>query len=492
IEEVYGLDTRARQYYETQFEILKSRPLAERVIDRLVLTEHQTFKPKQGSWLASVNLSALVALMPFNIPGAASDNTPSTDPVIDATKSYMGDLSVAPVRKTQLVHVRFESADPKLAAAIANAHADAYIESMMDARVDMSQSASSWMTRRLDDLKLALAESEQKLQAFREREKLVDLEGLQSLPAKEINDLSSRLIEVRRELSQAKTAYFQVRQLSDAPVSALSAVPAVLNDALVQRFREASADAESKVAELGKRYGPKHPKMIAAQSELTAANASLAQQIGRVSGSIKTQYDDAQSQERELVRALERAKNQYHDIGRKETDFRSLQQAVESNRQLYDMFYNRIQETAQTDDLQTANARVISPAITPSEPIKPRKKQIVMLAFTLSVMLGISAAFMLEALNNTVKSAEDIEEKIKQAMLGMLPLVKLKNKKASTGHLFFDPKQQGFAESVRTVRTSLSLSSLDTAHKTILVTSSVSGEGKSTTALNLAYAFGQV
>ncbi|NHN39593.1 polysaccharide biosynthesis tyrosine autokinase [Pseudomaricurvus alcaniphilus] len=487
IEEVYGLDTRAQQYYETQFEILKSRPLAERVVDSLALTNHPTFKPEEKSgfnWRS---------LLPFSLSASTpSGDTTAPDPAIAATGEYLANLSIQPVRKTQLVYVNYQSSDPRLAANIANAHATAYIESMMDARVDMTQTAASWMTRRVEDLKQALAKSEANLQEFRERERIVDVDGLQSLPAKEIDELSTRLIQVRSELSRAKTAYLQVRQLQNASAAELSSVPAVMSDPLVKSFRQAIASAESKVAELSRRYGPKHPKMLAAQTELLAANENLARQTRSVMESIKTHYEDALNLEEEISAALTAAKGNYHDIGRKESQFRALQQEVESNRALYDMFYNRIRETAQTDDLKSANARIISPAITPTNPIKPKKKLIVVLAFMVSLMGGVAAAFLLEALDNTIKSVQDVEEKIKQPLLGMVPLVKMKGKESSAGHLFFDSKQHGFSEAIRTVRTGISLTSLDTPYKTILVTSSVSGEGKSTTAVNLAYAFGQM
>jgi polysaccharide biosynthesis transport protein len=490
IEEVYGLDTHAQQYYKTQFEILESRPLAERVINKLVLTDHAEFKPREKSKLFDFDWRSK---LPFTQPiFTTTPEAPARDPAVAATGQYMENLSIAPVRSTQVVHVHYQSADPTLAANIANAHANAYIESMMDARVDMTNSASAWMIQRIEDLRLALSESETSLQIFREQEKIVDLEGLQSLPAKEINELSTRLIEARRELSQAKTAYLQVQQLSNPSIGTLSSVPAVLNDTLVQRFREAGAGAERKVAELGKRYGPKHPKMIAAQSELAAVNESLAHHIGNVTDSIKTKYEDARDQEKELNNALSRAKNQYHEFGRKESQFRALEQEVKTNRALYNMFYNRLQETTQTDGLNSANARIITPAITPTVPIKPKINVIVITVFLISLMAGIMAAFLLETLDNTIKSVQDVEEKLRQPLLGMLPLVKLEGKKAATNPLLFDSKQHGFNEAVRTVRTGISLSNLDNPYQTILVTSSVSAEGKTTTALNLASAFGQM
>lgn len=487
IEEVYGLDTHAQQYYETQFEILKSRPLAERVIVGLGLTQSPEFVGDEPE-ADDAGPSGLARWLPFLAAGGPETRL---DPVYELTEPYLKRLTIAPVRDTQLVHVRFEAADPTLAANIANAHSEAYIESMLDARMDMTQSAASWMTRRLEDLRNNLRESETRLQAYREREELVDVEGLQSLPAREIDELTSRLIEVRRSVSQTKTAYLQVKQLRGASVKELGSLPGVLNDALVQTFRQATAEAEIRVAELGKRYGPRHPKMIAAQSELAAANESLARHIDSVADSIHSQYEEAQAEELSLNAALEDAKDRYHVVGRKGSELRALQQEVESNRQLYEMFYNRIKETSQTNDMQSASARVIAPAIMPMDPEKPDKKLFVVLAFVVSLVLGVVAAFLLDALDNTVKSAEDVEQKLAQPLLGMLPLVDVPEGGEDIP-LFPDKEGSGYAEAMRTVRTGIALSNLDNPYRTVMVTSSVAGEGKTTTSVNLAMTFSRM
>jgi len=484
IEEVYGFDTGAKQYYETQFEILRSRPLAERVIRRLALTENPLFVPEAGE---EAGASGASRWLPFLGPASTQADT---DPVTEVTAPYLKQLTVDPVPDTQLVHVRFESTDPVLAVEVANAHAEAYIDSMLDARMEVTERAESWMRRRLDELRDNLQLSEQRLQAFREQEQLVDVDGLQSLPAKEIDELSSRLIEVRRQVSQSKNAYMQVQQLRDASVSLseLTSLPGVLNDSLVQTFRHATAEAEIEVAELAKRYGPGHPKMIAAQSELAAANESLSRHIGSVADGIRTRYEEAQQEEAAISEALEQAKSRYHVVGRKGSELRALQQEVESNRQLYDMFYNRVKETSQTNDMQPVNARIISTAILPVEPVKPNKRLFVALAFLLSIALGVVAAFALDALDNTVKSAEDVEEKLEQPLLGMLPLVAIPEGEQRLP-LFIEGDHNGYAEAVRTVRTGIALSSMDEPYSTIMVTSSVANEGKTTTAINLALAF---
>ena len=480
IEEVYGVDTRHQNYYNTQAEILKSRPIAEKVVD--------TVGPPTVASAAVAGVSFdWRSLMPFSAPEPPG-GAPEFDQHEAHIDAYLSGVSVSPVRGTQLVRISYASSDPRRAAAYANAHAAAYIDSILDARLSVTQSASSWMEKRVAELREILQNSEVQLQSFREQEKLIDVEGYQALPSLEINNLSARLVNARRRLSGTKIAYLQVYGNNSG---AIESVPAMLGNNAVQQFRKVQAGAEQQVAELGKRYGPKHPKMIAAQSELTEATQNLEAQQQDVAGGIRAEYLAAQSEVAALEAELSGAKQQYQEVSRKGSGLASLQREVETNRQLYELFYSRMRETAQTGDLKSVNARVVEPATVPRNPFKPNKKLVVLLAFGASLLAGIIAAFLLDQLNNTIRSAGDVDDKLGLPLLGIVPL--LTGKARNDAELaLFDKKQNRFGEAIRTVRTGISLSSLDDPHKTILVTSSVGAEGKSTVAINLALAFAQV
>jgi len=170
-----------------------------------------------------------------------------------------------------------------------------------------------------------------------------------------------------------------------------------------------------------------------------------------------------------------------------------LQQEVDVNRQLYDTFFTRLNETAATGDLESANARISDPAVAPLAPAKPKKKLIVALSFVVSTLFGVMMAFLLEALNNTVRSSGDIETKLGMPVLGLLPLLKGTRKNRNPSYTqYLEDSQSGFSESVRTIRTGLMLSSLDNPHKVVAVTSTVPGEGKTSSALSLAFSLGQM
>jgi capsular exopolysaccharide synthesis family protein len=481
IEEIYGIDQDHQNYYNTEVEILKSRPIAFKVID--AVGAPADFSP---SGITKLNFDWR-SLLPFKAPEQPGDGI-DVDPREADIEDYLERLSIEPVPRTRLVKISYESEDPRQAATYANAHASAYIESILDARLSVTQSASNWMAKRVEELRKNLQDSEAELQAFREQEKVIDVQGYQALSSLEINDLSTRLVNARRRLSGTKIAYLQVYGNESG---AIESVPAVLENAAAQQFRTIQALAEQEVAELGKRYGPKHPKMIAAQSELAEATQNLERQQRDVAGGIRAEYLAAQDEVAALQAELAGAKQQYQDVTRKGSSLASLQREVETNRELYELFYNRMRETAQTGDLESVNARVVQPAVAPRLPFKPNKKRAIILAFALSLVAGIGAAFLLENLNNTIRNSADIEERIGLPLLGMLPLLSSKVRKQGEPALF-DEAENSFGEAIRTIRTSISLSSLDKPHKIIVITSSVGSEGKSTLAMNLALAFAKV
>lgn len=481
IPDVYGADTKTQQYYETQFEILKSRPLAEKVVLRLNLLAHPEFILKPMFWEPW--------LQQLNIKSARSVN-----PVEAAINRYEKALDVTPTPKTQLVKVSFESHDPTLAAAVANAHARAYIESYLDAKESMTRNASEWMVGRAEELRQKLTESEQRLQAFKEREHLLDVDtGIQALPTHELNDLSTKLIEARRELSENRNIFEQVNMAQDASLEEKLAIPAVNSDPLVKQFRQSRADAERGVAELAKRYGPMHPKMKAALSERDEAQRALANHVESVMESIRNQKNVLEGQTQAIASALNATKADVQSVSRKESQFRALTQEVDTNRELYTLFYKRISETKEGSDVASTNARVIEPAQPPLDPAKPQKLMIIALTFMATLIAGVVTVLLVDAMNATMKTAEDVEDKIGLPLLSMVPRIKRPRKLGKhLGHEYADNSAPKFGEAIRTLRTALALSNLESEHKLIMVTSSCGDEGKTSMACNLALAFAQI
>lgn len=482
IEDVYGLDTSRNEYFLTQFEILKSRELAEAVIRRLDLAKHAEFDPLQNR-------------SPFSIytwvpPWLLTPPEPTEAQLWRATVDlFMDNLAVVPVRRTQLVKIVFRSHDPDLSHRIANELGAAYIDAELEARVDVTRQAAEWLTDRLSGLRDQLQASEQRLQAYKEQEQLVDVEGVTTLNARELDQLTTEAVEARKARADVENQY---RQVQGTLPERLEFIPIVLENKVVQALKASESDAELRVAELAKRYGPKHPKMIAAQSELSRARETLRQQVIKVADGFREEYEQAVANERSTAAALEAAKGDIQQIGRKRYELNELQREVDTNRRLYDLFFTRFRETNATD-FQAVNARLIDPAVRPFDPVAPRKKLIVGLTFVGSLVMGVLLAFVRELLDATLKSAGEVAERLNVTLLGVLPLMRNRQrKKLRSSMAFIDPSENGFSEATRTIRTAVNLAGMSNPHKTIVVTSSVPGEGKTTLASNLAIALAQM
>jgi succinoglycan biosynthesis transport protein ExoP len=497
IEEVYGLSSNGSEYFLTQFEILKSRDMAMRVVEKLNLINSAEFNPFHKNNQKSFSVKASILVMINGEP-----EPPTEKQILASTvDNFWAAVSIAPVRKTQLVKISVESEDAAFAPIAANAVANAYIESQLEAKVGLTEQAADWLGARLGGLKEKLNISEHKLQQFREKNNLIDVEGVSTLVTKELDQVAGRLVSVRIELLDFKTRYNQLRSLKDMSYNSLSSLPFILNNPLVVRLKESESSAELKVSELSDRYGAKHPKMMAAHSDLKAVRASLLTQMERIADGIKKDYSAAKSKEKSLVAALDKTKARMLSINRTEFELSDYVRNVRANRALYETFFKRINETAETSTLRTANARIVDAAVIPKAAFKPKKKLIVMLVLVVSLMFGVALAFLLDALDSTIKHADDVDYKLNASMLGLLPLLPPSKNKASRGktaeehahvRAYLHGDHAGFKESVRTLRTSITLACLEKPVQTLLFTSSVPGEGKTTTSVNLACAYGQM
>jgi capsular exopolysaccharide synthesis family protein len=491
-------DGTSSQYMETQFELLKSRSLAERVVQELNLTRSPQFAPPAksaallaiGNWLTSTGLAHLLPgtlMQKFQAPPEQSD----VQRLAATTRSFMDLISVEPQGKSQLAKVQVDLNDPQMAAAAANSLANGFIESQLKTSIGSSETATSWMNSRLGELGEKLKESEARLQAYRESENLVDVKGVGTISATELSLTSERMIDARRARAEAQSQYQQVKAMSRGGWEQLASVPAVLADPVVQQFKAQQAKAQAKVDELSSRYGARHPAMDAARSELNAASASLKVQVEQVAAGIERNYQLAAANESSLQASVNTNKSQIQDISRKEFKLQELQREVDSNRSLYDTFVTRIKETTATSDLNTSNTRIVDTAMIPVDPIKPRKSLFIALAALMGLVIGAAVTLLLDALNNTFQSVEQVEDHLNIPVVGILPLLARRERK-HLAEMFKHGRYTRFNESIRTIRTNVMLSGYEKPQQVIVITSSLPGEGKTTVSINLAQAMGQM
>ncbi|PJE80519.1 Tyrosine-protein kinase ptk [invertebrate metagenome] len=497
IEEVYGIDGGGDSYLNTQHEVLKSRALVEKVVKKLNLIDHPEFNHalREEPWYVSMmNWRQWLGL-------ALPQDTVSGETILNRTiDAFAENVRIEPVRKTQVARIHVMSEDPQLAATAANAMGEAYIESWLEAKLSLTTNATRWMQDRLQDLSEKLKTAESQLHKFRVSEDLVDIEGVLTISTDELKALTESLVETRRKLTLSENIYRQIQDGKNLQADQYQSLPAVLAHPLVQQLKQREAELEQKVRELGRRYGPKHPKMIAANTELESISNNIRLQVQRIVLGVENEFEVARANEQSLVAAMTTAKQAVQTINSKQFRLKALEREVRTNKDLYDAFFKRIQETSATSDLQSANARVVDRAFTPEHPVKPKKKLIVGIAALLSLLIACGMAYLLEMLNNTIRTAKDVEDQLNLPVLGVLPEVDIKASSVPVSQLFINKdiskEQRAFVESVRTIRTGLNLSLMSVgqeAHKKIIaITSTMPGEGKSSVAANLSSALGQL
>lgn len=486
IEDVYSGVSQNREYFQTQVEIMKSRDVALKAVSKVRLWEHPEFDPR----LPKKGIAAFLESIGFATEKPVPEWTDQTlaEAVIDPMTRK---LSIQPIRLSQLVTVSFTSSDAQLAARMANALADVYIDNDLNARYMMTQKASSWLQEQLVVMRSKLSQSEAALQAYRDREGIVDMRGSnQSVATQQVGHSVQRLIDSRARRAEAENAYQLIKEATAK--GSLGTLPSVIRNPIVAEAKRQEADAQRKVSELAQRYGAEHPKYRQAEAELQSAQDNVRMQVDTVVGSIQREYEAALGTERAMETTLNSARGTVQNLNRKEFQLGVLEREVESNRQMYEMFVKRAKETNVSGELQSANARIVDPAVVPDRPIKPRKSLIIAAAFVVGLIGGMLVALFIDRLDNTLKSSQDAEQRLRLPILTTLPLLPKdgRDRRRSARH-FLDAPDSIYSEAIRSARTGILLSGIDLPQRTLLVTSSVPGEGKTTFALNLALAHAQ-
>ena len=489
IEEVYSAMSSNREYYQTQAEILKSEELARRIVTKMKLVDHPVMDPRKQK----EDGFSLKKLVPAAWLGEDETQTFTPEQLQSMVIGrFKRELTIELVRNSQLIKISYESPDKEFAANAANWVADGFIEADMDARLAMTQKAGAWLTERLSGLRKKLEESERALQQFRERERIVDAKGVaQSGASKQLEQLSEGLVTSRQKRAEAEAAYQQVQAAQKSRID-VESIPAVQKNTIYIQLKSVESAAEGRLADAAKRYGPEHPKRQTADAEVRAARENTKRQIDTITTSITKEYELARAQEGAVERALAQSKGDIIGMNRKEYELGVHEREVASNKSLYEMFTSRMKETNVAGDLQSPIARVVDPAVVRAAPHSPRKFRIIGIAAVVGLILGLMLALLLEYLDNTIKNAEDVDTKLGHPLLGQLPRLKGKIESGDLQIAFVKDKDPGFSEEIRSIRTGVLLSSIDSPHKVLLVTSSIPGEGKTSVATNIALALGQV
>lgn len=493
----YIMNSMVFLFYETQYEIIQSRKVAETVVDKLNLVAR--YKKEQAELKAAGESESIVTTVKKAIKSLlSSDETEQvlvqlTDKQLRTmlAKAIQAGLFVEGGTQSQIINISYLNEDPLLAADVVNAISEAYIEFGLESRLSQIKDTAEWLSEQLEELRVTLQESEDKLRNFRLSQNLMDTEQQQRIANTQLQTLNTELVRAQTQLSQAQELYTQVTQAERSGGDYRSIGPVLQSNTIRDLVRE-EATLSRKVQELSERYGEKHPKMIAARSDLASAQVNLDREAAKIVENIKNEYRAAQTQERNVRELIAQTRTELQSYQGDSFELTRLEREVENNRRVYESFLGKLMEADVSGDYDASNIRIIDSATIPEFPVKPRASLIVAASLVFGVFFGVVFAFARELMGNVFRTPDQLELELGLPSLGVTPLVKKKKGTVEPEKQYIADQRSTFAEAINTIRTGLIFSNIDNPPKSILITSTNGSEGKTTLAINLAVALSQM
>jgi exopolysaccharide transport family protein len=497
VEEVLSDTTPDKEALLSEIEVIRSRGLAEKIVDDFQLTRDPEFnaalRPKTAIGEAMEAVRAfLIGFIPedllatdANARNAEDQQTRERNDTVDA---FLDNLDVAMRGQSRVISVSFSSEDAQKAAQLANAVASAYLLAQLDAKFEATRRANQWLAGKLQDMRDRVAQSEGAVEEFRRRAGLLQSGKEGTLISQQVTDLNSQLIVARADRTGAEARLQQVRQVIQSAGGA-EAVADVLGSPVIVDLLRQETEIKRKIAEFADELGDRHPRMVSARTELTDLQAKMRSEVNKIVQKMENEAAVARARESSLQRSLTQLENRLAQANASEVQLRALEREAEANKSTLESFLARFEEVSAQSDLSAhdINARVLSRATVPDVPSAPQKKLILAIVLVGSTALAVLLAFALENLDRGFRSGDQVEEAIGVRTLGLVPVQAAAGRQAGGPEKFIiDNPSSLFGEAIRSVYTSILISYSRPSPRTVLITSSQPKEGKSTIAVCLA------
>jgi polysaccharide biosynthesis transport protein len=459
------------EFLRTQWEVLKSRAMAERVVSALRLYEDKSFfKETDSSLLGLFFASGNMQLPP---PSVLQEQ---------ATGMVMGRITIAPVLASRLVDLVYLDPNPQRAQRIANAYAEAYVASTVDKRFQANAYAKTFLDDQIKQLKIRLQESEQAVLDFAEREKMVEVSEKSSGAE---NNLSAANTAIGQLISDRMKNEQLWRQVENG--TALS-LPQILSNHVIDTLRAQKKVYETEYQEKLENFKPSYPAMVQLSNKMREIDRQIANEVDTIRRSLKAAYESTLAQENEMKIRMDKLKDDVLDLQKKSIQYNVLKHEVETNRGLYNSLLQRFKEVDIAGGVGTSNVFIVDRAVTPGRPSEPNIPRFFAIGLALGFGLGAGLALMFELLDDRVRAPEEMEQLSGLATLGIIPRAE---QDSQPGEALTDPRSP-ISEAYRSFATALQFSTETGLPRSISVTSAGPGEGKSTTVLAIARHFAQM
>jgi polysaccharide biosynthesis transport protein len=467
VKEVVEIAASSREFYQTQYRIIRSREIAYKVLDRV---GSGSIKPNEKGQMPSRQ---------------------------DLVGALIKQVKVVGVRDSRIANIVVRDQDPERATRIANAFADAYIDANLDYKLEGARSASSWLGEQTVDLRKRLEDSELALYKFKKERNLLDLglDDRQGMNRQNLQALNGKLTDIKAKRIEAES----IRKLivaAKGDISEKESLPEIRDNPVVTKLRENYLDLQKIKADLESRYGEKHPRIENIDQQLQATRRQYNRELDEVLKAFDKRYQAILETEAALTKWMHQEKSQALDLAKLEVEYRPMARDAENNAKVFGQVAQRHKETDLTGLLRVNNVRILDRAIAPRTPVSPYYSVNVSSGVALGLLIGLLLAFAIESLDNTVRTPEVAEELIGAPMLGLVPLLT-----DAKQHLTEDAPLRDLtvyreptslaAEACRSIRTNLMFLSAQKEIQLFVVTSPGPRDGKTTAAISLAITMAQ-
>jgi succinoglycan biosynthesis transport protein ExoP len=516
--EIFTVNMWAMDYYQTQYRILESRNLARRVVQKLKLWEHPEFLPGPPSafqrWKSGILsplrsiVRALKSWTTGSKSGSPAQPAGSDEGVSEAERdapyisALLSRVHIEPIKESRLVRINYQGYHPDLAGQVPNVLAEEYIQLSLDSRVTTTEQAKEWLGKQLEEMKAKVEKAEEALQEFGSKNDIISLDDKDNVTLRRLGELNDALAKAEADRMAKEALYRQVRQEKDLTSDA---IPAVLENKLIQELKQNYIQLEAQYMRLSETFKPSHPEMIRLKNQMDTTQKRLALEISKVIGSIKNEYEASVRNESLLRAAFDQQRGRTLEMQQKSIQYNILKREADTNKDLYKSLLQRMKEVGVTAGYTASNIQLVDRAEVPRGPYMPNRNRNILLAAVIGLFLGVGLAFFFEHLDNTVKTPDDVEQLLRLPSFGMVPEISCERKSGrismrtshSTGKSYpvelvtcHSPRSL-LSEAYRNIRTSILLSFSEQPPKKIVVTSPNPLEGKTTTLINTAISLSQ-
>jgi capsular exopolysaccharide synthesis family protein len=492
----FSLDYYDPTELETEINILQSDLLALQVIRELNLDR----RPEFGG---NVPPSPALDLAPDSL---------QADPARASALlgGFKSSLRVALRPNSRIIEVHYRSADPQMAANAVNALMQTYVDNNIKSRFESTMQASDWLQKQLVDMQMKVETSQEKLVRYQKEHEILGIDEKQNITTAKLDELNKALTEAESQRMD-KEAFYRLVESGDPDAVASSAGSAGAQDAgvqaasgLLESLRSKQAELKIQAADLSTQFGPSYPKLSQLSNQLKEVDAQIQEEMKKIVAKVRGQYMTALQRENMLRDALEKQKQEANRLNESAIEYNLLKRDAETYRTLYEGLLQKLKEAGVSAGLKANNFHIVDSARPPTSPFEPNIPRNLGFGALLGLATGVGLAFLLEGLDNTIRTTEQAQLVSGLAPLGMIPLgSKSARDGASSKHLVIASSKEAvelvtqvrpqsqMAESYRALRTSLLLSNLGAPPKVIMVTSALPQEGKTTTSINCAIVLAQ-